>query len=151
MSERKNIVKRICYNDCSFCLRQFSFCGFLSIRSAAIIWRLFSLRSRAVFFSTKYVSLGTDVGMLYLCLFVWKRETCYTVKVGIIMVISIGMKMNRIKWMDKTGMTKCSAHTHIMNCYLYSYAFLRPDCAGGTPPSSHSSVFMHYYGAVSLR
>ena len=42
-------------------------------------------------------------------------------------------------------MTKCSAHTHIMNCYLYSYAFLRPDCAGGTPPSSHSSVFMHYY------
>ena len=42
-------------------------------------------------------------------------------------------------------MTKCSAHTHIMNCYLYSYAFLRPDYAGGTPPLSHSSVFMHYY------
>ena len=42
-------------------------------------------------------------------------------------------------------MTKCSAHTHIMNCYLYSYAFLRPDCAGGTLPSSHSSVFMPYY------
>lgn len=42
-------------------------------------------------------------------------------------------------------MTKCSAHTHIMNCYLYGYAFLRPDCSGGTPPSSHSSVFMHHY------
>ena len=40
-------------------------------------------------------------------------------------------------------MTKCNAHTYIMNCNSQRYAFLH--YADGAFPSWRSSVFMHHY------